>query len=249
MNEQNVLVVSDLSVGYENKPVISDVSLTIPAGTMTAIVGPNGAGKSTFVKSLLELVPKQKGDVIFFGERYSTTRDRIGYVPQRTQIDWDFPITVLEVVLMGLHKKIKWYSRFTKQHKELAIDALAQVGMDAYAKQHIKALSGGQQQRVFLARALVEQADLYILDEPLVGIDKVTERIIIEQLHKLKEEGKTIMVVHHDLNTVTSYFDHVLMLNQQLIAFGEVNTTFSTEHIKQTFQSMQLFGGEAYVSV
>lgn len=240
------LSVKELKIAYNHKTVVDNVTLSIPKGTITAIVGPNGAGKSTFVKGLLNLIPLQQGEVKFYGSKYEEMRKHIGYVPQRADIDWDFPVSVIEVVLMGLHKNLKWYQRFNKEHKTLARAALEQVGMEAYVNQHIKQLSGGQQQRVFLARALVEQANLYILDEPLVGIDKVTEKIIVQQLHRLKNEGKTIIVVHHDLNTIKQYFDHVILLNQQLIAYGDVRDTFTAHNLKHTFKDSHVIVGDPY---
>lgn len=247
MNNEAVLKVQNIAVAYQEKTVLQHITLNVKAGTMTAIVGPNGAGKSSFIKAILGLIPNVTGDILFFGRHYKEVFKRIGYVPQRANIDWDFPISAIEVVLMGFQKHMKWYERYSKLHRKLALEALAKVGMESYAQRHIKQLSGGQQQKIFLARALVEQADLYILDEPLVGIDKMTEATIIETLHQLVKEGKTVIVVHHDLNTITNYFDHIIMLNQTLIAAGEVKAIFTEQHIKQTFTIGSLKAGDAYV--
>lgn len=249
MSDDIVLEVNHLDVAYQEKTVLQQVTLQVKAGTMTAIVGPNGAGKSTFIKAILALIPNVSGEISFFGKPYKEVSKKIGYVPQRATIDWDFPISAIEVVLMGIQKNKKWYERYSKQDRQCALDALTKVGMEKFANRHIKQLSGGQQQKVFLARALVEQAELYILDEPLVGIDKVTESIMIDILHELVREGKTIIVVHHDLNTIRTYFDHIIMLNQTLIAMGDIASVFTKEHIKQTFTMGSLEIGDVYVSV
>jgi len=230
-----VLSVNHLSAAYKKNVVLHDVSFQIKAGTLTGIVGPNGAGKSTLIKTLLELHPKLTGDVSFFGTSYKKAKKRIGYVPQRGSVDWDFPTNALDVVTMGLYGQIGWLKRPTKKHKQLAYEALEKMGMAEYAHRQISQLSGGQQQRVFLARALVQNADLYFMDEPLAGVDAQTERAIMTILKELKANGKTVLVVHHDLQTVEDYFDHVLLLNRTVINYGKTERVFTKENIAKTY--------------
>lgn len=230
-----VLSVNELSCAYKKNVVLHDVSFQIKAGTLTGIVGPNGAGKSTLIKTLLELHPKLTGDVSFFGTSYKKVKKRIGYVPQRGSVDWDFPTNALDVVTMGLYGQIGWLKRPTKKHKQLAYEALEKMGMAEYAHRQISQLSGGQQQRVFLARALVQNADLYFMDEPLAGVDAQTERAIMTILKELKANGKTVLVVHHDLQTVEDYFDHVLLLNRTVINYGKTERVFTKENIAKTY--------------
>lgn len=230
-----VLSVNNLSAAYKKNVVLHDVSFQVKAGTLTGIVGPNGAGKSTLIKTLLELHPKMTGDVSFFGTSYKKAKKRIGYVPQRGSVDWDFPTNALDVVTMGLYGQIGWLRRPTKKHKQMAYEALEKMGMADYAHRQISQLSGGQQQRVFLARALVQNADLYFMDEPLAGVDAQTERAIMTILKELKANGKTVMVVHHDLQTVEDYFDHVLLLNRTVINYGKTERVFTKENIAKTY--------------
>lgn len=230
-----VLTVNHLSAAYQKNVVLHDVSFQVKAGTLTGIVGPNGAGKSTLIKTLLELHPKLTGDVSFFGTTYKKAKKRIGYVPQRGSVDWDFPTNALDVVTMGLYGQIGWLRRPTKKHKQLAYEALEKMGMAEYARRQISQLSGGQQQRVFLARALVQNADVYFMDEPLAGVDAQTERAIMKILKELKAKGKTVLVVHHDLQTVEDYFDHVLLLNRTVINYGKTERVFTKENIAKTY--------------
>jgi manganese/zinc/iron transport system ATP- binding protein len=230
-----VLEVSGLSASYRKNRVLDEVSFTVRPGTLTGIVGPNGAGKSTLLNVMLELHPRLSGTVKFFGTSYRKAKSRVGYVPQRGSVDWDFPTDVLDVVLMGLYGRIGWLRWPRRRHKELAMAALEKMGMADYAKRQIRQLSGGQQQRVFLARALVQDADLYILDEPLAGVDAATEWAIIETLKTLKNRGKTVMVVHHDLQTLADYFDHVLLLNRTVIAHGPTASVFTRDNIARTY--------------
>jgi manganese/zinc/iron transport system ATP- binding protein len=227
--------VQDLTVLYREKPALWDVDLQIPAGRLCAIVGPNGAGKSTLIKAVLGLVPKASGQVRFFGQSLEHARKRIGYVPQRGSVDWDFPTNVLDVVMMGLYGQLGWFKRPGKPHREAALRCLAQVSMQDFAHRQISQLSGGQQQRVFLARALAQDADLYFMDEPFAGVDTVTEEAILRVLHELKERGKTVVVVHHDLETVRTYFDYLTLLNVQVIASGPMSETFTPENLKRTY--------------
>ena len=241
--KKNVIEIEDLTVSYTDRPVLWDVDLTIEEQTLTAIVGPNGAGKSTLIKAALGLIKPLAGTTLFFQKSYKETFKRIGYIPQKEAVNWDFPATVLDVVEMGRYGQIGWFKRVSKKEKELAKAALNQMGMSDFAHRHISELSGGQQQRVFLARALAQNADIYFMDEPLAGIDKKTEKVIIDTLHQLKAAGKTIVVVHHDLNTVAEYFDNVVLLNKEVVAHGPVKTTFTPENIDKAFSSsMQVDG-------
>ncbi|MGO1762425.1 MAG: metal ABC transporter ATP-binding protein, partial [Halomonas sp.] len=215
------LSIQNLTVSYHNQPVLWDINLEIPTGVMAGIVGPNGAGKSTLIKSLLELVPSLSGEVMVHGRPYASQRRRVGYVPQRSSVDWDFPTTALDVVTMGLYGRLGWLRRPGRKERNESLEALEMVGMSAYADRQISQLSGGQQQRVFLARALVQQADVYFLDEPMAGVDATTERAIIDILRRLRDAGKTLIVVHHDLQTVRNYFDWLLLLNVRVIASGK----------------------------
>lgn len=212
-----------------------DIDLTVPSGLLMAIVGPNGAGKTTLIKAILGLLKKAAGQVLVFGEPYTKQQQRVGYVPQRGSVDWDFPASVLDVVQMGLYGKLGWFKRPGKKEKAIAREALAKVGMEAYESRQISQLSGGQQQRVFLARALVQDADLYFMDEPFQGVDATTERAIIQILRTLRKAGKTVMVVHHDLQTVTEYFDYVMLLNVRGIASGPVEEVFTDENLRKTY--------------
>lgn len=230
-----VLEVDSLSAAYRKNTVLSDVSFTIEQGSLTCIVGPNGAGKSTLIKTLLDLHPRLSGSVSFFGSSLKSVKTRVGYVPQRGSVDWDFPTDALDVVMMGMYGRIGWLKWPKKKHKEKALEALNKVGMADYAHRQISELSGGQQQRVFLARALIQEADLYFMDEPLAGVDAATERAIMTILQNLKKDGKTVLVVHHDLQTVEDYFDQVLFLNGNVVAHGDTSSTFTTENIGKTY--------------
>ena len=229
------LSIHDLTVAYQRKPVIWDIDYVAPAGKLVAIVGPNGAGKSTLINAALELIPRASGQVRFFGEPYRKQRHRVGYVPQRESVDWDFPVSALDVVVMGLYRKVGWCLPVLPRHRKTALAALARVGMADYAHRQIRRLSGGQQQRVFLARALVQDADLYLMDEPFTGVDAATERAIVEILRELRSLGKTALVVHHDLQTVTEYFDEVILLNMRLVATGSVESVFTTDNLRKTY--------------
>lgn len=242
-----VLEAANLSSAYRKTTVLYDVNFTVQAGTLTGIVGPNGAGKSTLIKTLLDLHPRLTGEVRFFGSDLAKVKKRIGYVPQRGSVDWDFPTNALDVVMMGLYGQIGWFRLPRKEHKRKALEALAKMGMEGYADRQISQLSGGQQQRVFLARALVQEADLYFMDEPLAGVDAATERAIMAILRELKEKGKTVLVVHHDLQTVDQYFDHVLLLNRTVIQHGRTEDVFTRENIARTYGgALRWMEGEAY---
>ncbi|RMF54237.1 MAG: metal ABC transporter ATP-binding protein [Chloroflexota bacterium] len=234
-NASYALEINDLTVAYNHKPVLWDVDLCVPSGVLMAIIGPNGAGKSTLIKAALGLIPRAAGDVRFFGLPLRQARSRIGYVPQRSSVDWDFPITALDAVMMGLYGKLGWLRRPNGRARQAALEALEQVGMAPFAERQIGQLSGGQQQRVFLARALVQDADLYFMDEPFAAVDAVTERAIVSLLHRLRDRGKTVIVVHHDLQTVTQYFNWVTLLNVEVIASGATQNVFTEENIRRTY--------------
>lgn len=234
-DEGSPLAISDLSVAYNYNPVVSAVDFYVPRRSMTAIIGPNGAGKSTLIKAAMDIVPRLSGTVTFFDRPYAEVRDRVAYVPQRASVDWDFPATALDIVLMGLYRTLRPFQFYKKLHKDLAFDALRQVGLRRFSNRQIGQLSGGQQQRVFLARALVQNADLYIMDEPFAGVDAATEAAIVQILKDLKSAGKTVVCVHHDLSTVPSYFDHVLLLNVEKIADGSVSSTFTPSNLQATY--------------
>lgn len=227
--------VEDLTVSYHSKPVLWDIDFDIPPGVMAAIVGPNGAGKSTLIKSILGLVKPTAGHVTIFGRPYKNQRRKVGYVPQRSSVDWDFPTTALDVVTMGLYGQLGWLRRPGRRERDKALEALARVGMQDYADRQISQLSGGQQQRVFLARALVQDADIYFLDEPMAGVDATTEKAIVRILHTLRDAGKTVIVVHHDLQTVRSYFDWLLIVNIRVIAQGPVSTVYTAENLRRAY--------------
>ena len=229
------LAIHDMTVAYHRRPVLWDIDYDASPGKLTAIIGPNGSGKTTLIKAAVGLIPRVSGDVHFFGSPYHAVRHRVGYVPQRGSVDWDFPVNALDVVAMGLYKKIGWLRPVARRHRREAMDFLDRVGMSDYARRQISQLSGGQQQRVFLARALAQQADLYLMDEPFIGVDAATERTIVEVLHELREAGKTALVVHHDLQTVPEYFDNVLLLNMRLVATGTVSEVFTPENLRTTY--------------
>jgi len=239
-----IVSVNQLTASYRKNKVLERVSFDVQPGTMTSIVGPNGAGKSTLLKVMLELHPRLSGSVAFFGSAYNKVKSRVGYVPQRGSVDWDFPTNALDVVMMGLYGQIGWLRWPKRAHREKAMAALADMGMADYAERQISQLSGGQQQRVFLARALVQDADLYFLDEPLAGVDAATERAIMDTLKILKNKGRTVMVVHHDLQTVEDYFDHVLLLNRTVIAHGPTGDIFTKENIYRTYGGSLRWMGE-----
>jgi manganese/zinc/iron transport system ATP- binding protein len=229
------LVVRDLNVAYQTKVVVWDADLDAPPGQLVALVGPNGAGKSTLLKAALELIPTASGSVRFFGRPYREARHRVAYVPQRESVDWDFPVSALDVVTMGLYRRLGWCRPVRRKERDLARIALAQVGLTDYAAQQISQLSGGQQQRVFLARALAQDADLYLMDEPFASVDASTERAIVDVLRALRTRGRTVVCVHHDLPTVPEYFDYVALLNMRVVAQGPVASVFTAENLRKTY--------------
>ncbi len=227
--------VHDMTVAYHRRPVLWDIDFTLPEGKLVGIVGPNGAGKTTLIKAALGLVPLASGKVEIYGKSYAEQRHMVGYVPQRESVDWDFPVTVRDVVLMGTYGKLGWFRRPGRAEREVADRCLEQVGMTALANRQIRQLSGGQQQRVFLARALAQDAQVYFFDEPFSGVDAATEAAIVKLLQSLRASGKTVLLVHHDIQTVREYFDYVILLNMRLIACGPVDTTFTNENLQKTY--------------
>ena len=227
--------IHDLTVSYDKKPVLWGIDLTVPQGSIAGIIGPNGAGKSTLIKAAMGLLPLSSGYVKIFDEDLNQVRQRVSYVPQRETVDWDFPASVLDVVLMGRYGKLGLFKRPRKADKEAAMHSLEQVGMEGYKDRQISQLSGGQQQRVFLARALTQQADIYFMDEPFAGVDAATEKAIIQILKDLANENKTVIVVHHDLQSVSTYFDWIIMLNLRLVASGPTEEVFQPELLEETY--------------
>lgn len=231
----SAIEVHDLTVAYRDNPVLWDVDLTVPPGVLMAVVGPNGAGKTTLIKSILGLITPVSGQVLVNGQPYSPRTRAVAYVPQRGTVDWDFPTTALDVVTMGTYGKLGWFRRPGPAERQAALDALGRVGMSEFAARQISQLSGGQQQRVFLARALVQDAPVYLMDEPFQGVDAVTETAIVEILRELRTRGRTVLVVHHDLQSVPDYFDWVTLLNIRIIASGPVAEAFTPENLRRTY--------------
>ncbi|MCK0159152.1 metal ABC transporter ATP-binding protein [Allomuricauda sp. F6463D] len=227
--------IDDLTVAYDYKPVLWDIDLVIPDGVLMAIVGPNGAGKSTLIKAILGIIEPIAGSVQVFGEPYKKQVDKVAYVPQKGSVDWDFPTTALDVVMMGTYGSLGWIKRPGQKEKKAALEALEKVGMLEFKSRQISQLSGGQQQRIFLARALVQSASIYLMDEPFQGVDATTEKAIINILKELRQAGKTLIVVHHDLQTVPEYFDWVTFLNVKGIASGPVKDIFNDDNLTKTY--------------
>lgn len=229
------LSIHDMTVAYQRKPVLWDIELSLPPGKLVGVMGPNGAGKSTLIKASLDLIPRASGRVEIFGKPYHQQRQLVAYVPQRESVDWDFPVSALDVVTMGLYGKLGWFKRVGKKERALALQALETVAMADYAERQIRQLSGGQQQRVFLARALVQDAPLTLMDEPFAGVDAATEKAIVALLESLRQAGKTVVVVHHDLQTMAEYFDYLVMLNMRVVAAGPTCEVFTEENLRKTY--------------
>ena len=244
-DEEVALRTYQLTVNYDKTPVLWDIELELPQGKLIGVIGPNGAGKSTLIKTALGLIKPISGRVEFFGSSLSKVRSRIAYVPQRETVDWEFPITVLDLVLMGRYGRLGIFRRPRRADRESARHVLTQVGMGDFADRQINQLSGGQQQRAFLARALLQEADLYLMDEPFAGIDHTTEKVLIKLLQRLRDEGKTVIVVHHDLNTVQAYFDWVVMLNMRLVASGPTEEIYNQTNLQATYGQSHVLFGEA----
>lgn len=235
MEEKIAIRIDDLTVAYKYKPVLWDIDLLIPEGILMAIVGPNGAGKSTLIKAILGIVKPLAGNVSIYGKSYSENRSLVAYVPQKGSVDWDFPTTAIDVVTMGTYGNLGWIKRPGLKQKKAALEALEKVGMLEFKNRQINQLSGGQQQRIFLARALVQNALIYFMDEPFQGVDATTEKAIINILKELRRAGKTVVVVHHDLQTVPDYFDWVTFLNVKKVATGPVKDIFNDENLTKTY--------------
>ncbi len=229
------IAIEDLTVAYREEPVLWDVDLEVPESTLMGIVGPNGAGKTTLIKTILGLIEPAAGQVRVYGRSYEEQRHLVAYVPQRGTVDWDFPTNALDVVMMGRYGHLGWLRRPGDNERQIALDALTEVGMEAYAHRQISQLSGGQQQRVFLARALAQDAQIYLMDEPFQGVDATTERAIVAVLQELQAAGRTVVAVHHHLETVPEYFDRALLLNVRAIASGPVEEVFTSENLRRTY--------------
>jgi manganese/zinc/iron transport system ATP- binding protein len=227
--------VHSLTVGYDQKPVLWNVDFTIPTGEISGIIGPNGSGKTTLLKSMMGLLPINSGYIKIFDQELKKVRTRVAYVPQRETVDWDFPANVMDITLMGRYRKNNLFKRLTKEDKTLAIEALKKVGMLDFADRQISQLSGGQQQRVFIARALTQGADLFIMDEPFAGVDAASEDAILKLFATMKEAGKTVVVVHHDLQTAKQYFDWMVLLNTRLVASGPTKEVFTDTLLQETY--------------
>lgn len=240
-NETLAIDINDLTVAYREKPVLWDVDFQAPQGSLLAIVGPNGAGKSTLVKTILGLIKPAAGRILIYGRRYTLNSKLIGYVPQRGSVDWDFPTSVLDVVMMGRYGHLGWFKRPSKLDRELALECLDKVGMSDFINRQISQLSGGQQQRVFIARAFIQDASIYLMDEPFAGVDAATEKSIIELLRDLKKQGKTVICVHHDLQTLKEYFEWTFLLNVRAVALGKVEDVLTEENLKRTYGGRSAF--------
>lgn len=235
MQQPPVLEAYQLTVNYEKTAVLWDLNFSIPQGSMVGIIGPNGAGKSTLLKAAMELICPISGSVSFFGSPLSKVREKVAYVPQRASVDWDFPITAFDLVLMGCYHRLGVLKWIRKKEKQAAEECLRQVGMQGFKERQIGHLSGGQQQRLFIARALLQKADVYLMDEPFTGVDMATENALISLFSSLKGEGKTVICVHHDLATVEKYFDWVVLLNTCLIAAGPTKEVFNQQNLLRTY--------------
>ena len=232
---RTAIEIHNLTVAYDKKPVLWNIDCSLPEGKIIGVLGPNGSGKTTLLKSILGLLPVSSGYVEVFDKSISESISRISYVPQRESVDWNFPTSVIEVVRMGRYSRKNLFRRLSKNDRVIADEALKKVGMEAFAKRQIAQLSGGQQQRVFLARSLAQQADLYIMDEPFVGVDAATESAILLLLQELKEENKTVVLVHHDLQTAQAYFDWIVLLNTRLVASGPVEETLNNKNLQEAY--------------
>jgi len=246
MSQHAAISLRHITATYEQTPALWNVSIDIPRQALAAVIGPNGAGKTTLLKVILGLMSPVSGSVIFATQHGNRTRPHIAYVPQRRSVDWDFPVTVLDVVMMGCYHRVGWFYGPPEEEYQQAYRILKRVDLFHEMHRSIARLSGGQQQRVFLARALMQDADIYLLDEPFVGIDINSEQTVVHILQELRDAGKTLLVVHHDLHTVQSYFDWVILLNVELIASGRLETTFTQEYIAQAYGTSRDIGTIAY---
>ncbi len=244
-SEEPCLQVRSLTMSYDREPVLEDIDLRIYPGRVVGVLGPNGAGKSTLLKGILELMPVDRGQAQFFGQPLSRVRQRVVYVPQRSSVDWDFPVTVQDVVLMGRYGRLGLFGRPSRHDRAVARTSMEKVGITNLAKRQISELSGGQQQRVFLARALAQEGDLIFMDEPFVGVDAATEEAIVALLHEMRREGRTVVVINHDLQTAQNYFDELILLNRHLVAHGPTHEVFTPEILAQAYGNrLTVLGGE-----
>ncbi len=237
------LHISDLTVSYGDTIALRDVHLEIPEGVLVGIIGPNGGGKTTLIKSALGIIQKQSGNILVYGQQLAKKRHIISYIPQRKSVDWNYPITAIEVVLMGLYRHVGWIRRIGKKQRAAAMQSLELVGMHDFAHTQIGELSGGQQQRIFLARALVQDASIYFLDEPLAAVDQKTEDAIVELLQQLRDRKRTLLMVHHDLSTVHKYFDYIVLLNNTVIDAGPIDSVLHDENIQRTYGAIHNWAG------
>lgn len=235
MSTTPALEVHNLTASYHRKPVLWDVDFKLPAGKIIGIVGPNGSGKTTLLKAIMGLLKPDSGYAEIFGKPLDSIRERVAYVPQRESVDWDFPASVMDIVLMGRYRKNNLFKRLTRDDKRFATEALEKVNMLEYANRQISQLSGGQQQRVFIARSLAQQADIYLMDEPFVGVDAATEESILHLLTEMREQGKTVVIIHHDLQTAQAYFDWIVLLNTRVIAYGPAEKVFTEENLRNAY--------------
>ncbi len=233
MEEEVLIRVEDLTIAYHDKPVLWDTDVNIVKNSITAVIGPNGAGKSTLIKGILGLQSRLSGEIRIMGEPFKRVQKKINYIPQASAVNWDFPTTVLDVVLMGRYVHLGWIKRPGKKDVEIAKAAIDRIGLSALWDRQISRLSGGQRQRVFIARAIAQDAEIYFMDEPLAGVDKVTERVIADFFRAEQKRGRTFVVVHHDLNTIKEYFDHLVILNRRVIAEGRVADVFTGENLER----------------
>ena len=231
--EKVIVKVEDLTIAYHDKPVLRNCDIDIMDGSITAIIGPNGAGKSTLIKGILGLQNKLAGKILIMGKPLKKVQKKIAYIPQISEVNWDFPTTVMDVVLMGRYVHLGWFRHPRREDREKAEAALKRIGMYDYRDRQISKLSGGQRQRVFIARLIAQEADIYFMDEPLAGIDKVTEKVIIDFIKEEKKKGKTAVIVHHDLATIREYFDHVVIINENVVATGRVSEAFTNENLEK----------------
>ena len=231
--EEVIVKVEDLTIAYHDKPVLRDNDINIIKNSVTAVIGPNGAGKSTLIKGILGLQKKLSGEILIMGEPLKKVQKKIAYIPQTSEANWDFPTTVMDVVLMGRYVHLGWFRHPKREDREKAEAALKRIGMYEFKDRQISKLSGGQRQRVFIARLIAQEADLYFMDEPLAGIDKVTEKVIIDFVKEEQKKGKTAVIVHHDLATIREYFDHVVIINKRVVAAGKVDEVFTNENLEK----------------
>ncbi len=234
-NKDIALEIHDLTVAYDKKPILWGVDLSLPKGVLCGVIGPNGAGKSTLLKSIMGLLKQQGGYVKILDQEIDKVRKLVSYVPQRESVDWNFPASVYDVVMMGRYGQLRLLQRPKKSDKEIVLQAIEDVGMSPFINRQISELSGGQQQRVFMARALAQQAQIYFMDEPFAGVDAATEQMIMKVLQSLRSQGKTVIVVHHDLQSASHFFDWAILLNQRLITYGPIHDVFTTEHLQATY--------------